>query len=155
MVGLPGSGKTTFAKQLEKECCAVRFTPDEWQLRLFGDETDHPEHDARHTEVENIMWELAQKLLLLGTSVIMDFGFWAVEERLFYCKEAKRLGADFEVHFMDILKDELLHRIALRNQNDREPSFTIFPHHMDEWCALFQPVTDQERQEYLNILNES
>lgn len=29
MVGLPGSGKTTRAKELERETGAIRFTPDE------------------------------------------------------------------------------------------------------------------------------
>lgn len=30
MCGLPGSGKTTLAKQLERERSALRLTPDEW-----------------------------------------------------------------------------------------------------------------------------
>ena len=36
MVGLPCSGKTTLARKLEHERSALRLTPDEWQLRLFG-----------------------------------------------------------------------------------------------------------------------
>ena len=32
MVGLPCSGKTTLAKQLEQERSALRLTPDEWQI---------------------------------------------------------------------------------------------------------------------------
>lgn len=61
MVGLPGSGKTTLAKQIEKAQQAIRFTPDEWQIRLFGDDfqSEPNEHDKRHTEIENIMWGLA------------------------------------------------------------------------------------------------
>ena len=45
MVGLPGSGKTTRAKELERETGAIRFTPDEWHLFLFGDDF----HDPRST----------------------------------------------------------------------------------------------------------
>ena len=36
MVGLPFSGKTTRAKALERELGALRLTPDEWHLKLFG-----------------------------------------------------------------------------------------------------------------------
>lgn len=36
MVGLPGSGKTTEAKRIEAQTGAIRFTPDEWQIELFG-----------------------------------------------------------------------------------------------------------------------
>ena len=35
--GPVGSGKTTFARQLERKIRAVRFTPDEWMIRLYGD----------------------------------------------------------------------------------------------------------------------
>lgn len=34
--GFIGSGKTTFARKLEKETGAARFTKDEWMVRLFG-----------------------------------------------------------------------------------------------------------------------
>ena len=32
--GLPGSGKTTLAKELESKLRAVRFSPDEWMDAL-------------------------------------------------------------------------------------------------------------------------
>ena len=36
MVGLPCSGKTTLARQLEQQYSALRPTPDEWHTALFG-----------------------------------------------------------------------------------------------------------------------
>ena len=75
MVGLPGSGKTTEAKKLEKELGALRLTPDEWQYFLFGHDINEPEHDERHTKIEEVMWEIAVKVLKLGCDVILDFGF--------------------------------------------------------------------------------
>ena len=36
LVGLPGSGKTTKARQLEVEVSALRLTLDEWMIPLFG-----------------------------------------------------------------------------------------------------------------------
>ena len=55
MVGLPGSGKTTRAKELERALPAVRLTPDEWHLSLFGDDLGHPEHDTRHDAIEALL----------------------------------------------------------------------------------------------------
>ena len=85
MVGLPGSGKTTLAKRLEEETGAVRFTPDEWHIFLFGDDFHDPQqhqlHDSRHDRVEELMWSLGKELLQKGVSVILDFGFWAKEQR--------------------------------------------------------------------------
>jgi predicted kinase len=37
-VGLPGAGKTTRARQLATEFNALRLTPDEWMIPLFGDD---------------------------------------------------------------------------------------------------------------------
>lgn len=34
MVGLPLSGKTTYARRLEREADALRLTPDDWHIRL-------------------------------------------------------------------------------------------------------------------------
>ena len=36
MVGLPGAGKTTRARELALAHRALRLTPDEWHLPLFG-----------------------------------------------------------------------------------------------------------------------
>ncbi len=154
MVGLPGSGKTTFAKRIAQETGAIRLTPDAWHLRLFGDDTDHPQHDSRHTAVESIMWDLAVDLLKAGNSVILDYGFWAVEERVYFYSQAKQLGTRFQVHVMDVPLDELLCRISLRNGNTAEPAFTILPVHMSKWAAAFQPVTPQELAGYADLLPE-
>ncbi|MFA1624141.1 hypothetical protein ACDY96_15285 [Rhizobium mongolense] len=40
---MPGSGKPTRAKEMEGALPAVRLMPDEWHLRLFGQDLEHPE----------------------------------------------------------------------------------------------------------------
>ena len=37
MVGLPGAGKTTRAKEFAAVHRALRLTPDHWMIPLFGD----------------------------------------------------------------------------------------------------------------------
>ena len=70
MVGLPCSGKTTLAQKLEHERSALRLTPDEWQVGLFGQDAKEPEHDARHSFIEAMLWNIASRALELGTNVI-------------------------------------------------------------------------------------
>ena len=36
--GYLGAGKTTFARQLERDIPAIRFSHDEWMVRLYGDD---------------------------------------------------------------------------------------------------------------------
>jgi hypothetical protein len=52
MVGLPCSGKTALARTLEQRFSALRLTPDEWQVRLFGQDAADPQHDSRHSLIE-------------------------------------------------------------------------------------------------------
>ncbi len=144
MVGLPGSGKTTRAKQLERELAALRLTPDEWHVRLFGQDAHEPEHDARHNLIEALLWNIASRALELGTNVILDFGFWAREEREDYRSRAQQLGASSEVHFLDISADELLQRLAVRNSQPSETSFYISEAMMKPWISFFQRPTPDE-----------
>jgi len=144
MVGLPCSGKTSLARKLESERSALRLTPDEWQLRLFGQDAEEPEHDARHSLIETLLWELASRALTLGTNVILDFGFWAREEREDYRARAKHLGARSEVHFFDVPADELLRRLVRRNAQRSPSAFHISEEMMKPWIASFQKPTRDE-----------
>ena len=145
MVGLPCSGKTTLARMLEFDRSALRLTPDEWQLRLFGQDAEEPEHDARHSAIEALLWDLASRALELGTNVILDYGFWAREEREYFRARAKQLGAGSEVHFLDVPEEELLRRLALRNsQLSQDTSFKIPLEMMKPWIAFFQRPTPDE-----------
>lgn len=144
MVGLPCSGKTTLAKQLEHERSALRLTPDEWQIGLFGQDAHEPEHDERHRFIEGMLWKIASRALELGTNVILDYGFWAREEREDYRLRAKRLGASSEIHYLDVPEEELLRRLALRNSQPSRESFHISAESMKPWIAFFQKPTPEE-----------
>lgn len=144
MVGLPCSGKTTLAQKLEHELPALRLTPDEWQIPLFGQDAEEPEHDARHSVIEAMLWNIAGRALELGMNVILDFGFWAREEREEYRLRAKQIGASSEVHYLDVSEDELLRRLEQRNSRPSQESFIISEEAMKPWIAFFQKPTPDE-----------
>lgn len=145
MVGLPCSGKTTRAKELEKEVNALRLTPDEWHLHLFGHDAHTPEHDERHSRVEWMMWKTAERLLSMGVSVILDYGFWAREERDGLRAQAEKLGVDFRIHYMDVPLDELWRRLEARNEELGDvPVFHITREEIELWHSWFQAPTADE-----------
>lgn len=144
MVGLPCSGKTTRAKQLEQELRALRLTPDEWQIRLLDTNAITPGHDRLHDEVERIMWDVAKRALELGANVILDFGLWAREERDDFRRRAKDLGVGYKLHYMHVSEEELLRRLHLRNQEAPPGAFVIPDAEMRSFMRIFQPPTQDE-----------
>jgi hypothetical protein len=63
--GLPGSGKTTLAKELESRYRAVRFCPGEWMAALSLNLYD----ESRRGKIEALQWQIAQQFLTLGLIV--------------------------------------------------------------------------------------
>jgi len=92
--GLPGSGKTTHAKLLEGKLRAIRFSPDEWMNILVVDLYD----EGMRAKIEALQWKLAQGLLTLGLTVIIEWGTWGRSERDTLRTGARALGAAVELH---------------------------------------------------------
>ncbi len=144
MVGLPCSGKTTRAKELENELFALRLTPDEWHVNLFGHDINDPEHDKRHNLIETMLWQIAARALSLGTNVILDFGFWAKEEREDFRSRARKIGAGSEIVYMDIDEEELIRRVKIRNENLTNTIHYIPEEMMRSWIQFFQKPDSKE-----------
>ena len=137
LCGLPAAGKTTLARQLEDAYGAVRLDADEWKLALGIDPFDD---DAR-VRLETQLLVLTRRLLSLGTSVVLEWGFWARVERDELRDLGRSLGAAVELHFLDVPYDELVRRVVERTANGGIP---ITADHMATYRDMFQPPTDEE-----------
>ncbi len=142
--GLPGAGKTTFAKQLELSHRALRFCPDEWINSILADVTDTVEMDRLRTPVESIQWEVGKRALTLGVDVILENGFWSREERDSYRAQAEALGAHVKLIYLEVERNELWARLSKRNQSLPQGSFPVREDQLDLWLGWFQPPTTDE-----------
>jgi predicted kinase len=139
--GLPGSGKTTFAKQLAPKVPAVRLSPDEWKHDLGIDYYD----EQSRVQLENRLWRLAQELLALGQSVILENGFWARGERDELRLRARTLGVAVELHYLDAPIEELWRRLELRNAEARPGAAPIEREDLQRWALQFEAPDAAER----------
>jgi predicted kinase len=132
--GLPGAGKTKLATQLAADRGAVCLTKDEWLWALGSTPWDEPIRE----KVELELWRLAQEILSLGVSVVLDFGLWARIERDEMRSAARGLGVGVELHFLDVATDELWLRIETRNSEPPWDSYPIRRADLEGWLRVFQ-----------------
>ena len=132
--GLPGSGKTTLARQLAADRGAVRLTKDEWLWALGASPWDAPIND----KVESELWRIAREILSLGVSVVLDFGLWARVERDEMRTVARGLDVGVELHYLNAPFDELWRRIQTRNLEPPWVAEPILRAHLVEWASTFQ-----------------
>ena len=134
--GLPGSGKTTLAKRLESERHALRFSPDEWMEALSIDLYD----EEKRGKIEALQWRLAQELLRLSLTVIIEWGTWGRSERDALRLGARALGAAVELHYLSAPADVLFDRIQRRGMEDPPIQRAA----VSRWFEIFQAPTPEE-----------
>jgi predicted kinase len=87
---------------------------------------------------------LSTRVLSLGVDVILDFGFWSLQEREDFRSRAAQLGAGSEVHFLNVPEEVLVERLRARNAQRPAGTFQIDEGRLREWYRSFEPPTDDE-----------
>jgi predicted kinase len=140
IVGLPGAGKTTRAQELEVSASALRLTPDEWQIALFGDQNPPDKRDL----VEGKLVQLGMRAAELGTNVVFDFGFWGKDERSALRWIAGAVGARSQVVYLPIDHFEQRRRVTHRFASTPDQTFHMSDVELDSGGSSFQAPDDEE-----------
>ena len=132
--GLPGSGKTTLAKQLERSGRGVRICTDDWQADLGVAHAD----EAFHDRLQRRLYRLAVELLTSNVDVILEDGLWTRPERTEKLAAARELNARTELHFFDLTLDDLWARVSRRNETADAAAFPITYEALESYWRVFQ-----------------
>ncbi len=142
LCGLPGSGKTTRARELVREHDAVVFSEDVWIRDLYDPPAIHD--DAARDRVKAVQLEIALDLLRRGIDVVFDWGVWARSERDHYRAVVAETSAEFVLIYLNVPLEELQRRVAARNVELPPDTFHIEPEQLAEWATWFEPPTADE-----------
>jgi predicted kinase len=140
IVGLPGAGKTARAKELETSESALRLTPDEWQIAIFGGENPPDKRDL----IEGKLVQLGMRAAQLGINVVFDFGLWGTDERSALRWIASTLGVRSQVVYLPIDHEEQRRRVTNRFETTPHQTFHMSDVELEQWRAQFQAPDEEE-----------
>jgi len=146
LCGIAGSGKTTYAKNLEARGYA-RLSVDEEIWRRFGRYgVDYrPDEYERHTEVaREAVRERLLSLLAEGHDVVVDSSFWQRSRRQEYKQLIEQAGGRWRLVYLQAdpaLLRERLHGRAARF--DANAAFPITEGLLARYLESFEPPSGE------------
>lgn len=141
LAGLNGSGKTAFARELEVSLPGVRFTLDEWMLRLHQLEFDHPDYPAAAARCRELIWTTAVNVLRAGAPVILDWNLWSRARRAEWWNRACAVGAPCVLHYVNVPINVAIIRAAARVD---PAAHTLAATDIRHLAGLFEPPSATE-----------
>jgi len=149
IIGFIGAGKTTFARQLEQATGAVRFTKDEWMVRLFGNTPPKDNFEEFDNRMASLATDMALKCLQAGIDVILDEGFWVKEHRDDISGKVKRVGAVPRLYYIEAPFEVMKSRTLQRSENPPVDSYVIDEESFNHYWKFFRPPGKDEAFELI------
>ena len=135
VVGLPATGKTSRARELASAWSALRLTPDEWMIPLFGQEQPKASatswrvgaiRDANSSQCRARLWRVGQ-----GRSAPRVL--------------AASVGATSELVYLQVDEEEQWRRVQARSETDAATTVEMTKSDLERRRQTFQPAQDSDR----------
>lgn len=150
VIGFIGSGKTTFARKLEQETRAVRFTKDEWMVRLFGNTPPRDKFEEYDNRMASLATDMALKCLAAGMNVIIDEGFLVKEQRDEISDKVNNVGAVPKFYYIEIPFEIMKARTLKRSENPPVDAYSIGEESFNHYWKFFPRPGKEEECELID-----
>jgi len=144
LAGLNGAGKSTHARRLQQELPAVRFTLDEWMLRLYQLSYDDPGYPGLSERCQNLIWDVAQQVLSSGTDVVLDWNLWSRQRRRTWRDAVVAAGHHPVLHHLRVPVETAVQRVERRRREGVAVAHVLDADAVRHLARLFEAPTAQE-----------
>ena len=153
LCGYNGAGKTTYARQLAETLPAVRFSLDEWMLRLYPDLAfDSPEYGERAETCKALIWDVARQILVLGSDVILDWNQWSRARRATWRDAAQNAGFDVVLHHIQTPVEVAITRADARAAQNIAGSHVLSENGIRHLASIFEPPSSAEGLQIVTVI---
>lgn len=114
LCGLPGSGKTTYAKELETQG-VIRLTLDEELFKRHGRHLPEGTYSEYEKKTKDALTEELVQHLKQNRSVVLDWGFWKREDRDRIAQLVRDNGGEPKLLYFKRDLNELASRVQNRD----------------------------------------
>lgn len=151
------SGKTSYCRRLISQGNAVLLSCDEvfsYCLRR----TEVSDHDAVLADVKRYLHKKAAEIVLAGTDVVLDWGFWTGEERNEVTQLYNSRGITCRWHYIDISDGEWKENIRRRNllvSSGLSEDYYVDDDLLEKLACAFQPPERSEMDEWIEFMRDT
>lgn len=151
LCGLPGSGKTTYAKELSEKEHLVRLTLDEELFKRFGKEFPSDKYSEYEIQTKQELLVILEQKIKQNESVILDYGFWKKEDRNRYKQLIENYGAEYKLIYLKQNHEVLIDRINKRNEFNSTDNHIISEELLEKFKSQFEEPKN-ENEIIINII---
>lgn len=151
LAGLNGAGKTTYARRLAATCPAVRFSLDEWVIRLYAVAYDDPRYPELRAVCTDLIWDVAQQVLSTGTDVVLDWNQWSRSRREEWRDKARSAGYQVALHHIRAPLETAVARAEQRARDGDAGAHVLDPTAVRHLADLFEVPTSDEGLEIRTV----
>lgn len=156
IVGNTGAGKTTYALELKKKNKSILFSIDKWNNVLFmPDRLEDSGVDwflERIERAENLICDLIVQLESTCVDSLLDLGLSKQEHREKFRAFATKHNFEYQLHYLDIPKEERFSRISQRNEKKGETfEFEVTKENFEFMEGWFEEPTTDELQDAIVV----
>jgi hypothetical protein len=144
LAGLNGAGKTTYARRLQAELPAVRFTQDEWILKLHPLRYDDPARGTVTRSCRELIWEVAVQVLAVGTDVVLDWNSWSRQQRREWSSRAAETGYPTVVHYLRVSPETAIAQANRRAARSTPGAYVLDAAAIRHMAAIFEEPGQDE-----------
>ena len=153
--GLPGSGKTTLARKIERDREAFRFTLDERMLERYGLTIFDEQYGKLARAEKATIWDEAKIVLESGRDVILDWSLWSRRARAEWVNRVLAAGYRYKLVYLEVPLPILLKRLAARNIARPPGVHEISLDEMHNFSQVFEPPVPDEDLSFETVTADS